>query len=338
MPLLGAHKSIAGGYHRALTAAAALGADTVQIFTKNNNQWRAKPLSTEDITLFRTKLAETRLRLPMAHDAYLINLASPDEFLYRRSVDSFVEETQRAEALGLAYLVTHPGTPTDGNAMAGLQRVARALDEVHRRCPKFQVMILLETTAGQGQSLGARFEDFAAILDRVKHPERLGVCLDTCHVFAAGYGLASKRDYERTFDDFDRLIGLEKLRAFHVNDSRKPRGSRVDRHAHIGQGLIGLQAFRRLLNDPRFADCPMILETPKEDAEGADMDPVNLRTLRELIPAPRRRPAGRADRGRADRGRADGGRKAYINSGASIIKKDETIHGTAEHSRPRDPR
>jgi deoxyribonuclease-4 len=283
MPLLGAHKSIAGGYHHALSAAAALGCDTVQIFTKNNNQWRAKPLSAEDISLFQTRLAETGLRLPMAHDAYLINLASPDELLYRRSVESFVEETQRAEALGLAYLVTHPGTPTDGDALAGLRRVAKALDEVERRCVGFRLMILLETTAGQGQSLGARFEDFAAILDRVKHPERLGVCLDTCHVFAAGYGLAGKRDYERTFDDFDRLIGLKKLKAFHVNDSLKPRGSRVDRHAHIGRGLIGLEAFRRLLNDPRFAECPMILETPKEDADGGAMDPVNLQTLRGLV-------------------------------------------------------
>jgi deoxyribonuclease-4 len=288
MPLLGAHKSIAGGYHNALSAAAALGCDTVQIFTKNNNQWRAKPLSDVDIALFRAKLAETGLRLPMAHDAYLINLASPDETLYRRSVESFIEETQRAEALGLAYLVTHPGTPTDGNTAAGLERIIAALDETQRRCPKFKVMILLETTAGQGKSLGARFEELAVILRGVKEPNRLGVCLDTCHVFAAGYALGSKRDYDQTFEEFDRLIGIEKLRAFHLNDSLKPRGSRVDRHAHIGQGLLGLEPFRRLVNDPRFAHHPMVIETPKENASGEAMDPINLHTLRSLARRKRR--------------------------------------------------
>ena len=282
MALLGAHKSIAGGYHNALIAAQELGCDTVQIFTKNNNQWAGKPLTAEETSLFRQKLAESKLQLPMAHDAYLINLASPEEALYRRSVDAFVHEAERAEALGLDYLVTHPGTPTDGDREAGLRRVARALDETRRRCPKFHVMVLLETTAGQGNSVGHRFEDLACILDLVKNPDRLGVCLDTCHVFAAGYPLAPLACYEATMAEFDRVIGLSKLRAFHLNDSRKPLGSRVDRHAHIGQGCLGLEPFRLLLHDPRFREHPMILETPKEGPNDEDMDPVNLKTLRDL--------------------------------------------------------
>ena len=292
MALLGTHKSIAGGYHNALITAQEHGCDTVQIFTKNNNQWAGKPLTTEQTTLFRQKLAEFKLQLPMAHDAYLINLASPDQALYRRSLDAFVHEVERAEALGLTYLVTHPGTPTDGDREAGLRRVALALDETHRRCPKCRVMVLLETTAGQGNSVGHRFEDLACILDSVKNPDRLGVCLDTCHVFAAGYPLSPFRSYEATMAEFDRLIGLEKLRAFHLNDSRKPLGSRVDRHAHIGQGCLGLEPFRLLLNDPRFRGHPMVLETPKEGPNDEDMDPVNLTTLRELqngVKAPKRR-------------------------------------------------
>ncbi|MCI0684199.1 MAG: deoxyribonuclease IV [Gemmataceae bacterium] len=283
MPLLGAHNSIAGGYHNALITAHHNGCATVQIFTKNNNQWAGKPLTADEIALFREKLAEFKLRLPMAHAAYLINLASPQPELYRRSVEAFVVETQRAEALGLAYLVVHPGTPTDGDRAAGLRRVARALDETHRRCRKCRVMVLLETTAGQGSSLGHRFEDLAGILDRVKDPDRLGVCLDTCHVFAAGYPLAPPAAYKATMMEFDRVVGLSKLRAFHLNDSQKPLGSRVDRHAHIGQGCLGLEPFRLLLNDPRFRAHPMVLETPKEGPNGEDMDPVNLATLRGLL-------------------------------------------------------
>jgi deoxyribonuclease-4 len=288
MALLGTHKSIAGGYHNALSAAYEHGCDTVQIFTKNNNQWRGKPLTPDDIALFQQKLKETRLRLPMSHVAYLINLASPDDVLYRRSVDAFVEEVERAEALGLAYVVVHPGTPTDGDIQTGLRRVARALDETHQRCRGFQAMILLETTAGMGRSLGHRFEELAAILSMVKRPEQLGVCLDTCHAFAAGYALAPRPSYARTLDEFDSVIGLERLRAFHVNDSLKPFGSRVDRHAHIGEGCLGLAPFRLLVNDPRFAEHPMILETPKESPTGEDLDARNLQTLRKLV-AKRRR-------------------------------------------------
>lgn len=287
MPLFGAHMSIAGGCHHAVLAAEKYGCDTVQIFTKNANQWQAKDLTDDDVRTFRAERRRTRLRQCLAHDSYLINLASPDEALYRRSVEAFVVEVERAERLGLSYLVTHPGAHVDSGEEAGLARVATALDEVHARCPGFRVRVLLEITAGQGSSLGHRFEHLARILALVADPRRLGVCFDTCHALAAGYALAPEAEYQATFRAFDRTIGLRWLRAFHVNDSRKPLGSRVDRHAHIGKGCLGLEPFRLLVNDPRFRQRPMILETPKETTAEGDMDAVNLRTLRELL-----RPAG----------------------------------------------
>ena len=225
------------------------------------------------------------VKVTMAHDSYLINLASPDEELYQRSLEAFIVEMQRAERLGLRHLVMHPGSPGDDNAEAGLARVAAALDKVNRACPEFRVQVLLETTAGQGYTLGHRFEHLARILELVKEPGRLGVCLDTCHVFAAGYPLGSEKEYEATIRTFDHEVGLRKLRAFHVNDSLKPLGSRVDRHAHIGKGCLGLEPFRLLVNDPRFRTRPMILETPKEEGDNKDMDDINLATLRGLLAA-----------------------------------------------------
>ena len=219
----------------------------------------------------------------VAHNSYLINLASHDDTLWRRSVDAFVIEMERAELFGLDYLVAHPGTPVDGDEEAGLARVAQALDEIQRRCPKYHVMVLLETTAGQGKSLGHRFEHLAEIIALVRKSERLGVCLDTCHVFAAGYPLAPRKQYLATMRAFDRIIGLDRLLAFHLNDSKKPLGSRVDRHAHIGQGHLGLEAFRYLVNDRRFRNHPMILETPKEGPNDEAMDAINLKLLRELV-------------------------------------------------------
>jgi deoxyribonuclease-4 len=300
--------SIAGGYHNALLLAQQHGCSTVQLFvsqpkawpvkplpaskaalqfgeflTKNSNQWNAKEITPEEARLFGRMLRQTRLRLPMAHDSYLINLASPDAALYRRSVEAFVVELQRAEALGLRYLVTHPGSHVDSGEEAGLARVAGALDEVHRRCPGFRVQVLLETTAGQGHCLGHRFEHLARLLALVAEPDRLGVCFDTCHVFAAGYELAPEPAYRATMRAFDRLIGLGRLRAFHLNDSLKPLGSRVDRHAHIGRGCLGLEPFRLLVNDRRFRSRPMVLETPKEDTDDGDMDTINLKTLHGLV-------------------------------------------------------
>jgi deoxyribonuclease IV len=233
--------------------------------------------------LFRHHWGEANLHLSMAHDSYLINLASHDKTLWRRSLEAFVIEMDRAEALGLDFLVAHPGAAVDGDEKSGLTRIARALNEIDRRCPKYHVKILLETTAGQGSCLGHRFEHLAEIISRAKNPEGLGVCMDTCHVFAAGYALAPEKNYRATMRAFDRIIGLDRLHAFHLNDSKKPLGSRVDRHAHIGAGCLGLEPFRYLVNDRRFRRHPMILETPKEGANGAAMDRVNLQTLRELM-------------------------------------------------------
>jgi deoxyribonuclease IV len=283
MPLLGAHMSIAGGLHQAIVTAQKYGCQAVQLFTKSCQQWKAKELTEEEIVTFRRAFRKSGLQVAMAHDCYLINLASPKEELYRKSVQAFIEEYLRSERLGLRYLVTHPGSHLDSSEEAGLARVAQALDEVHGRCPRCRVQVLLEVTAGQGSNLGHRFEHLAKVLSLVKQPNRLGICLDTCHVFAAGYGLSPEREYQATLRAFDRVIGLKRLKAFHVNDSQKPRDSRVDRHAHIGRGCMGLEPFRLLVNDRRFRGHPMILETPKETVNGLDMDAVNLKVLRGLV-------------------------------------------------------
>src|SRR5262245_28793925 len=286
MPLFGSHLSIAGGLHNALVCAAEYGFDAVQLFSKSPNQWAAKPITKEDATLFRRTRLQTRLRPIIVHDSYLINLASPEPTLWRRSVEAFVEEVQRCEAIGASYLVTHPGAHLGAGEEAGIARVVLALNEVHERCGDRKVRILLETTAGMGSTLGHRFEHLAAMIDGVEHPERLGVCLDTCHVFAAGYPLAPEAEYRKTMREFDRRVGLRRIKAFHVNDSKREFGSRVDRHAHIGRGHLGLEPFRLLLNDRRFRNRPMVLETPKEEGDKTDMDAVNLATLRNLMEGP----------------------------------------------------
>jgi deoxyribonuclease-4 len=283
MPLFGAHKSIAAGFHQAVLDAHAHGCETLQVFTKAPSQWYGRDLTRDEIRLFRRTLRETKLRYPIAHDSYLINLASPDEALYRRSVEAFIDELQRAESLGLRYLVTHPGACLDSGEEAGLARVAKALNEIHRRCPAVRVQVLLETTAGQGTTLGHRFEHLARILSLIAEPQRVGACFDTCHVFAAGYALFPEREYRATMRAFDQVVGLKRLRVFHVNDSLREAGSRVDRHAHIGRGQLGLEAFRLLVNDRRFRNRPMILETPKEDGDENAMDAVNLLQLRSLM-------------------------------------------------------
>ena len=283
MPLFGAHMSAAGGCHKALLAAQSFECDTVQLFTKNNNQWNAKDFTEADLQLFRDTLSASKLQFPMAHDSYLINLASPDDQLFERSVNAFVIEMQRAEQLGLAYLVTHPGAHVGSGEEAGLERVIAGLDEAHRRCPGLKVRVLLETTAGQGSSLGWRFEHLGHILKSARESDRMGVCMDTYHVFAAGYELAPSARYKATMKEFDRLIGLNRLYACHLNDSVKPLGSRVDRHAHIGEGQLGLEPFQHLVNDKQFRDLPMVLETPKEETPEGHTDARNLGILRGLF-------------------------------------------------------
>lgn len=282
MPSFGAHLSTKGGLHNAIGSAVALRCGTVQLFTKNANHWSAPPLTDSEIREFRRAATASTLKHLTAHDSYLINLASPNPANYAKSMTAFVDELERAEALGLDYLVTHPGAHTGSGEEAGLTRVVEGYDEALSRCPGFKVRVLLETTAGQGTALGHRFEHLATILQRAKTADRMGVCLDTCHVFAAGYALATESDYAATFQQFNDLIGLSHLKLFHVNDSVKPLGSRVDRHAGIGLGEIGIDAFRQLVTDPRFEHLPMILETPKEDAEGNEMDATNLNLLRRF--------------------------------------------------------
>ncbi|HEY3394067.1 MAG TPA: deoxyribonuclease IV [Lacipirellulaceae bacterium] len=286
MPILGAHESIAGGYYKAVERAKAVGCDCVQIFTKNNNQWRAKALSEEDARLFKAALMQHGIKHPLAHDSYLINLASPDPVLWKKSVDSFVIEMFRADRLGIRYLVTHPGAYTTGSEASGIATVVRALDEVHAQTRGIKTRCLLENTAGQGSCLGCRFEQLAQIIDGVRNPDLLGVCIDTCHLFAAGYPISTEKDYQQTMRALDRAVGRKLVRAFHLNDSAKPFDSRVDRHAHIGRGLIGKEAFRLLLNDRRFDKVPMYIETPKGQEKGKDLDAINLRALRRLILKP----------------------------------------------------
>jgi deoxyribonuclease-4 len=286
MAILGAHMSIAGGYFKAVEVAREQGCDCVQLFTKNNNQWRAKDLTPEDVTRFQSALTELRIGYPIAHNSYLINLAAPDDELWRKSIEAHRVELERAERLGIPHVVAHPGAFTSSSEEAGLARIVAGLDEIHAATPGLKTLTLLETTAGQGSCLGHRFEHLATILAGVKHPERLAVCVDTCHVFAAGYSLGTAAEYRNTMEQLTGLVGLERIKAFHLNDSVKPLGSRVDRHAHIGKGCLGFEPFRHLLNDARFVEIPMYLETPKETVDGEHMDAVNLRVLRSLIKKP----------------------------------------------------
>jgi deoxyribonuclease-4 len=290
MPKLGAHMSIAGGLPRAVDRAEASGCQALQIFTKSAGQWRARELPPDEIALFRRRVRETRIGPVVAHNSYLINLAAGDLSLRRRSIDALREELDRAEVLGLDGLVMHPGSYTSGTEAEGLRLIAEGLADILASRPTGRAQILLEHTAGQGTNLGHRFEHLAEIIDRLNASPRVGVCLDTCHLLTAGYDICSERGYRETFRSFDRIVGLERLRVFHVNDSKKPCGSRVDRHEHIGRGCLGLEPFRRILNDRRFRGLPMLLETPKVDTRQSRrmsdvdaLDRMNLATLRRLM-------------------------------------------------------
>ncbi len=280
-PRLGAHISIAGGVDKAVLTAQEVGCESLQIFVKSSNQWRAAPFREGEVERFRAHLASTGIGPVVAHDSYLINLCSPEDSLWEKSVEAFLVELDRCEALGVPYLVTHPGSHTGAGDEAGLSRLARALDRVHASRSKHQVQILLETTAGQGTGLGHRFEQLGKVLQDVNEAQRLGVCLDTCHVFAAGYDLRTPDKYRETMERFSQSVGMENLKAIHLNDSKRELGSRVDRHEQIGKGQIGVEAFRMLLNDANLSSVPMLLETPK----GPDYaeDRINLALLRSLL-------------------------------------------------------
>ncbi len=274
--------SIAGGYYKAADAAGKLGMETVQVFTKNNNQWRAKPIADNESQLFLDAVKRNNLQLPTSHASYLINLGSFSDELWQKSIDAMVIELARATLLGIHGVVLHPGSHADRSPEEGIARVVAAIDRIHEMAPKNGAKILLETTAGQGNSLGWRFEHLSGMISQTKQGERLGICVDTCHLFAAGYPLIDRKDYLATFREFDSLIGVERIAAFHLNDSKKDFGSRVDRHEHIGHGKLGLEPFHHLLTDERFKKIPMYLETPKGIHEGEEWDAINLRQLRAL--------------------------------------------------------
>jgi deoxyribonuclease IV len=280
--ILGAHESVAGGLRLAPERGRADGAEALQVFTKSARQWRSPPLSADEPAAFAAACRAHGIRAVVAHDSYLINLASPDPRLWRRSIAAFADELERCARLGVPFLITHPGVPGDRGEPWGTDRVAAGLDAAFARARAPRVTVLLETTAGQGHQLGHRFEHLGAIRRASDHPGRIGACFDTQHAFAAGYDLVSPDGYAATFAAFDRAVGLERLRAFHLNDSKRPCGARVDRHERIGRGLLGDVVFRRLVNDPAFAALPGLLETPPLPG-GRPSFATGLRRLRSLI-------------------------------------------------------
>ena len=279
--LLGAHMSIGGGVHMAIQRARSIGCTTMQIFVKNNMQWLARPLTRREIGAFLNHSQRHELLSIFAHANYLINLAATNPQFHANSLRSLSEELIRADQLKLPFLVLHPGAHLGAGEEAGLEKIIESIDHVFSRIPKIKTRIALETTAGQGSCLGSKFEHLAYIISRVREPERLCVCLDTAHIFAAGYDIGSESAVRKTFREFDRVILRDRLVAIHVNDSKTACGSRVDRHEHIGRGKIGLKAFRIIMRDHRFRKIPKVLETPK----GKDLreDVENLKTLRGLI-------------------------------------------------------
>ncbi len=274
--------SIAGGMDLAPLRGQQVGCDTIQVFTKSSRQWQARPLTEAEVAAFRANLRATGIGPVVAHDCYLVNLAAPEGTVRQKSLAAFRLEMERADRLGIPYLVTHPGQHLGAGEAEGALRVAEAVNRLYAVLSEARVQILLETTAGQGSSLGYRFEQLAAILERIEQAERVGICLDTCHVFAAGYDIRSPDGYRRTLRELDACLGLGRLKVIHLNDSRNALGSRVDRHTHIGQGRLGLQAFRLLLTDPRLRRLPMILETPT-DGDFVKTDRRNLARLRQLL-------------------------------------------------------
>lgn len=280
-PLLGAHMSIAGGVSEALARGKEAGCECIQIFTKSSRQWASKPYTEEEVAAFKRAQVETGIRIVVAHDSYLLNLGAPDEKLRQRSVGGFIDELERCELLGVPFLIAHPGSHVGSGEEAGIKMIAQSIDEAHKACAGFKVKVALEITAGQGSNLGYKFEQMGQIFDAVKENERLRLCFDTEHAFAAGYDLRTDEGYERTFAELDKHIELKRLVAFHINDSLKPFNSHVDRHEHIGKGHLGLDPFRRVVNDPRFAGLPMCLETEP----GPEMKDIveDLKSLHKLL-------------------------------------------------------
>lgn len=277
---IGAHMSISGGVHKAVELADSIGCTAVQLFTKNNNQWKSKPLTDMEIEQFKSVWKSSGVKMIVAHTGYLINLANPSEN-WEKSMESMELEMIRADQLGIAYLVLHPGSHLGNGEDWGIKKIADSLNSLYAKHPELTVMVLLETTAGQGTNLGYTFEQLDRIIKLTDQPSRFGICFDTCHVFASGYDIKSVCGYEDTIAKFDKILGLDNLKAFHLNDSKYEFATKVDRHENIGEGTLGLEPFRMILNDKRFKEIPMLLETPKEN--DLENDIKNLAALKSLI-------------------------------------------------------
>jgi len=279
--LLGAHMSTSGGVHTAVDRAVSIGCTALQVFTKNNNQWGAKPLADDDIENYKRKIVEATITPVMAHDSYLINLCAINPEILERSRDAFIDELTRCEELGIQLLNFHPGAHGGAGENDGIKRIVESLNIAHEKTEGFKVLSVVETSAGQGTAVGYKFEHLEKIINGVDKPERMAVCIDTCHIFAAGYDIRTEETYAATIQEFENIIGLDRLAAFHFNDSKKEFGSHGDRHEHIGKGMIGTEGFSYLMNDERFANTPKILETPKSKDLHEDVE--NLKVLKGLI-------------------------------------------------------
>jgi len=279
--LLGAHESISGGVFNAVLLGKEATCDTIQMFNKSSNQWRAKTLGSDEVNQFFKAIADTGVTVSTSHTSYLINIASPDTALNQKSYAGLKEEMERCELLKIPNLVMHPGSHVGSGEEAGLDRIVANINRMFNELNDNHVCLLLETTAGQGSNLGSKFEELAYIMGKVEDTAHIGVCLDTCHIFAAGYAITDPADYKRTMKQFDAIIGLDRLRIIHMNDSLKPFASQRDRHEHIGKGCIGLDAFRNFINDPKLKKIPKILETPKGEDVAEDIE--NLKVLRSLV-------------------------------------------------------
>ncbi len=279
--LLGAHTSISGGVSKAIERAEKLGFSAIQIFTKNNNRWKSNPLDNEEIISFKEKMKSSSIKFVVVHDSYLINLCASDAELLEKSRKAFIDELTRCEQLDIEFLNFHPGAHTGRGEDDGIKVIAESLNIANEKTKNYNVSSMLELTAGQGTTLGYKFEHIAKIIEFVEDKERLSVCIDTAHLFAAGYDFRTPETYYKTMQDFNKIIGLEKLKCFHMNDSKKELGSKVDRHEHIGNGFIGVEGFRNIMNDPKLIHIPKILETPKGKEQLEDLE--NINTLKSLI-------------------------------------------------------
>ena len=277
----GAHESISGGVFNAIERGQTATCDTIQMFNKSNSQWRAKKIEQTELDKYFEKIKETGVTVATSHSSYLINIASPVKELNEKSYNALKEEMERCEMLKIPNLVMHPGSHVGTGEEPGIKRIIKNLNKLFKELKNNNVCLLLETTAGQGSNLGYTFEQIGEMIDGVKVQDHIGVCLDTCHIFAAGYPIGDPKEYKKTMKKFDDIIGLDKLKIIHMNDSKKEFGSRRDRHEHIGKGHIGIEAFRNIVNDKRLKNVPMILETPKEEELKEDIE--NLKVLRSLV-------------------------------------------------------